>query len=335
MNAENKEKQIGPATDFEVVKRDNKAMEFVPYGAQDRIKLSVSIIQNTVAVPTRSGKTCSERDALKFMMMCQAQRLNPFAGDAYLVGYDSQEGPSFSLITAHQAFLKRAEMHPQYDGMESGIVLLKEDGTTEDRETDFHLPEERVVGGWARVHVKDRKIATYRRVRMERFNKGRAQWKEDAAGMICKCAEADALRSSFPTMVGGLYLREEMDFMPNTNGNGFQVPERAGNLVAVISDKPAEPAPVQSSPEGDGTNKEPERAGEAKPTPQAELESVLTANGISFAEFIAWGDRTGAVPDAGSLPDMAALPADVAKRLLKGKLPMINGIKKAKAEAAQ
>lgn len=33
--------------------------------------------------------------------------------------------------------------------------------------------------------------------------------------MICKCAEADALRSSFPTMVGGLYLREEMDFIPD------------------------------------------------------------------------------------------------------------------------
>ncbi len=28
--------------------------------------------------------------------------------------------------------------------------------------------------------------------------------------MICKCAEADALRSSFPTMLGGLYMKEEL-----------------------------------------------------------------------------------------------------------------------------
>jgi hypothetical protein len=27
--------------------------------------------------------------------------------------------------------------------------------------------------------------------------------------MICKCAEADALRASFLTMLGGLYLKEE------------------------------------------------------------------------------------------------------------------------------
>lgn len=32
-----------------------RAVEFIPYGAADKIKLSVKIIQNMVAVPTRSG----------------------------------------------------------------------------------------------------------------------------------------------------------------------------------------------------------------------------------------------------------------------------------------
>ena len=33
---------------------------------------------------------------------------------------------------------------------------------------------------------------------------------DDPAGMIVKCAEADALRSAFPTMLGGCYTEEEM-----------------------------------------------------------------------------------------------------------------------------
>jgi len=185
-------------------------MEFVPFGAADKIKLSVAIVQNIIAVPTKSGKTCSERDAMKFMMLCQAQRLNPFAGDSFLVGYDGQNGPTFSLITAHQAFLKRAESSPDYDGMTSGI-LVNNDGTIEEREGDFHLPDEDVVGGWAKVFNKKRSHPTYRKIRMARFNKGFAQWKEDPAGMIVKCAEADALRSTFPTLLGGLYLREEKE----------------------------------------------------------------------------------------------------------------------------
>ncbi len=133
-----------------------KAMEFTPFGAADKIKLTVEIIQNIVAKRTKQGKTCSMQDAVKFMMMCQAKRLNPFEGDAYLVGYDANDGPSFSLITAHQALLKRAESSPHYEGMESGVILKGESGIAE-REGDFALEEEEVVGGWARVHRTGRK----------------------------------------------------------------------------------------------------------------------------------------------------------------------------------
>jgi phage recombination protein Bet len=206
--------QATQQTDFERL-LDKKSVSYVPFGGQDTLKLNVKNVQELIAVKTTSGKTCSENDALKFMAMCQALRLNPYAGDAYMIGYDSKDGPKFSLITAHAAFLKRAEVHPQYDGMESGVILMNDGGDIEERQGDFHLPEETIVGGWARVFCKDRTHPTYRRLRMTRFNRGFGVWKEDAAGMIVKCAEADALRSTFPTMVGGLYLREELDFMPD------------------------------------------------------------------------------------------------------------------------
>ena len=51
-----------------------RQVEFVPFGAVDKIKMTIAIVQNTIAVKTKTGKTCSERDAMKFIMLCQAQR---------------------------------------------------------------------------------------------------------------------------------------------------------------------------------------------------------------------------------------------------------------------
>ena len=214
-------------------------MEFVPFGAKEKIKLSVAIIQNLVAVKTKSGKTCSDSDAIKFMMMCQARLLNPFEGDAYLIGYDSKDGPTFSLITAHQAFLKRAEVSPEYDGMKSGIIVRQEDALR-DLEGDFYEEGQTVVGGWATVYFKNRKQPMHKRIRLQRFQKAWGIWQDDPAGMICKCAEADALRSSFPTMLGGLYLREEVE----TKKPAFASPEFSPNPLLV-----EKPQPTESSPE--------------------------------------------------------------------------------------
>lgn len=187
-----------------------RAVEFTPFMSKDPIKLSVAIVRNMICVPTRSGKTCTDAQAMKFMMLCRARELNPFEGDAYLIGYDTKDGPQFSLITAHQAFLKRAETHPEYDGMESGVIVKTKDGELVDREGDFILDDDKCVGGWATVHFKARKFPMKKRVKLTTFSKNFGRWLDDPAGMIVKCAEADALRSSFPTMLGGMYLDDEL-----------------------------------------------------------------------------------------------------------------------------
>ncbi len=187
---------------------ESKFTEFIPFGGQDKIKLSIEMVKNLIAVKTATGKTCSDVDAIRFVALCQAKRLNPFEQDAFLIGYDGKDGPKFTLVTAHQAFLKRAELHQEYNGMKSGLILMREDKLM-DTEGDFYLEGDDVLGAWATVFFKTRENSMHKRVRMKTFNKGFGRWKEDPAGMIVKCAEADALRSSFPTMLGGLYLREE------------------------------------------------------------------------------------------------------------------------------
>lgn len=285
--------------------------EFTPFGAADKIKLSIGIVQKLIANPTKSGKTCSETDALKFIALCKAQRLNPFAGDAFLVGYDSQNGPTYSLITAHQAFLKRAETSPDFDGMTSGI-LVEKDGNLEEREGDFHFKDENVVGGWAKVFHKKRAHPTYRKIRMERFNKGRAQWVEDPAGMICKCAEADALRSTFPTLLGGLYIEGErpiIDISPA--GGDLPLPK------VLVNSAPAE---LQEAP-----------AQEAKPAAAGDSfgDAIVNA-GFTFDDFQKRAGEAKWVADADSFGGFDEIPASDQKRLYRIRAQIIESLAKAK-----
>ncbi len=253
--------------DFQrLLERDAKTIvSYIPYGAQDQIKLTATNVQNLIAVRTKQGHTCSTRDALKFIAMCQAKRLNPFEGDCFLIGYDTQQGPSFALVTAHQTYLKRAELHDEFDGMTSGLIVKsEEDGKLSEIEGDFFEEGQQVVGGWAKVHFKNRKHPMYKRLRMARFNKGVSIWRDDAAGMICKCAEADALRSAFPTMLGGLYMQEERELEQKPKVSKpefsptplFTAPEPQGNVTVPAPSQPntgepepeTEPEPSNPSP---------------------------------------------------------------------------------------
>ena len=258
-----------------LTKTEDKGLtEFTPFGAQDKIKLSIAMVQNLIAVKTKSGKTCSQNDAVKFIAMCVARRLNPFEGDAFLIGYDGRDGATFSLITAHQAFLKRAELNGEYDGMTSGVIV-EDGGQLRELEGDFYSEGQVVKGGWAKVFFKNRKRAMHKRIRLARFQKAFGIWQDDPAGMIVKCAEADALRSSFPTMLGGLYLKEELsnEPAPKTTTPIFSspTPEQSVQEAEVIPEAAPEPpleAPAAPPvrPTAPAAPKTPEKAKEAPAT---------------------------------------------------------------------
>ena len=103
----------------------DKAIEYIPFLSEQQIQLTPRMVIRFMCKPTKSGKRATLEQALHFCMLCKARGLNPWEGDAFLVGYDTADGPEFSLITAHQAFLKRAEIHPEYDGMKSGVIVKR------------------------------------------------------------------------------------------------------------------------------------------------------------------------------------------------------------------
>lgn len=305
-----------------IEKPQEKPMEFIPFGAADKIKLSVALVQTTVCIPTRTGKTCTAREAVRFMMLCQAQRLNPYAGDCYLAGYDSKNGPTFTMITAHQAFLKRAETCKDYEGMESGVIILGEDGKVIEREGDFVLDDENCVGGWARVHRTGRK-PTYRRAAISAFKPPYETpfWenKYKAAAQIVKCAEADALRSTFPTLLGGLYTGEQLNMTSTASTVGIiELPPEAPVAIAETSQAVTEPGA------------QPERE---KLTSQQELEGIVIGGGFTFELFRDWASAGGHIQDADSLGSFADIPSDVAKRLVRAKTGMLGQLAAGKAGA--
>lgn len=186
-------------------------ISFQPLGESETVHLTISRVKQYLCTPTKSGKMPTDEQVMKFMMLCKAQSLNPWVNDAFLVGYDSKDGPQFSLITAHQALLKRAEASPEFLGIESGVVVACKDGSVKDRQGDLVLPGEALVGGWARVHRSDRAIPSYDSLNLKTFNTGYSRWAADPAGQIVKCSEASALRKAFPSTLAAMYCKEEMD----------------------------------------------------------------------------------------------------------------------------
>jgi phage recombination protein Bet len=190
--------------------RNGVVITYTPVGESESITLTIDRVKEFLCIPTRSGVMPTNSQVMKYMMLCKAQSLNPWVNDAYLVGYDSKDGPSFSLIVSHQALLKRAECSPEYDGLESGVIVKVGDQIIE-RHGKVTYDGEKLIGGWGRVHRKDRKISTYDSVNFKTYNTGRSRWAADPEGMIVKVAEAAALRKTFPSTLAAMYCAEEME----------------------------------------------------------------------------------------------------------------------------
>lgn len=214
---------------------------YVPFGEAREVCLTVGMVRQFLCTPTSKGFDPSDQDCVKFLMLCQSKRLNPWSGDAYLVGFDTQNGPQFSLITAHQALLKRAEASEHFNGIEWGVIVER-DGEEHQRQGDRVAKGEKLVGGWAKCYRKDRVVPFSNEVGLEVYSTGRSRWKVDPGGMIAKVARASVLRLAYPTELSGLYIGEETPAM----GGGEAVSEALERLDERRPSEQPEPEPVMT-----------------------------------------------------------------------------------------
>lgn len=153
----------------------------------------------------RGNDDITDQDLVLFMNLCKYQKLNPFIGEAYLIKY----GKEAQIITSKEAFMKRAESHPEYQGLQAGIVIQRDKEIIE-VEGAFHLPTDKIIGGWAKVYRKDKVNPFYQSVSFAEYDKKQALWKDKPSTMIRKVAIVQALREAFPTNLGAMYTEAEM-----------------------------------------------------------------------------------------------------------------------------
>lgn len=159
------------------------------------------------------SKNVTPQEVIMFMKLCEHQGLNPWLREAYLVKYGNQQA---SIVTGKTAFEKRAARCDKYRGFEAGIIVVRQDGSIENRTGTFYLPEERLVGGWARVYVDgyakpvETAVSMQEYIGRKRDGSVNGQWNAKPATMIRKVAKAQALREAFPEDFHDTYIAEEV-----------------------------------------------------------------------------------------------------------------------------
>lgn len=150
-----------------------------------------------------------------FAEMCRATGLNPATKEIWAI----KAGGRLQLMTGINGFLKIANSHPAFDGME---VSHEWDG-------------KQLVSCTVKVHRKDRKFPAIATAYMAEYAKPTPIWKQMPSVMLAKCAKSLAIREAFIQELGGLYTAEEMPAAYSAPR-----PEAPQGMQTVVSSKTGE-----------------------------------------------------------------------------------------------
>lgn len=213
--------------------------EIIKYTASDgsEVKLSPQIVMRYIVT---GGQEADEREVFGFMAKCQARRLNPLAGDAYMTTYNGKA----SVVVSKDYFVRTATQQPGFDGFSAGVVLVDRSGAIAYREGCIVGSQtERLVGGWAEVYDKTRSHPSRAEVSLAEYDQHRALWKTKPATMIRKVALVQALREAYPGAYGGLYDRDEMPEPGVEPPQEYEEPQAEEPQEASAPQEPAEELP--------------------------------------------------------------------------------------------
>lgn len=192
-----------------VQKKQEQTVKYEANGME--ITLTPQIVKNYLVSGNKDNVTMQE--LAMFINLCKYSKLNPWAKEAYCIKYGNEPA---TMVVGKEAFQKRAEANPNFDGAESGIIVENSDtGEITYRIGTMKLKNEIVIGGYAEVWRKDRSHSTRIEVSFDEYA-GRkkdgslnGQWSKKPATMIRKVALVQALRETFPSSFGGMYTAEE------------------------------------------------------------------------------------------------------------------------------
>ncbi|WAM33287.1 phage recombination protein Bet [Caldicellulosiruptor morganii] len=194
-------------------KETDSIIESVVYTSEDgkEIRLTFDTVKQYLV--SGDATKVSDEEVVLFMKLCEAQKLNPFRRDVYLIKFGDEPA---SLVVSKDVFIRRAQKSGLCNGWRAGVIIQHNDGTVEERQGTLVLPDEKLVGGWAEVFRKDWQIPLKVTVNLSEYIRRRKDgqiirsWQQMPATMIRKVALEQALREAFMEELQGLYGAEEM-----------------------------------------------------------------------------------------------------------------------------
>lgn len=197
-----------------------------------RIQINIAAVKQLVPGVDKA----SDMEIAAFLAFCASNGYDPFRKQAYLIKYKASDPASF--VVSYHVFLDRANKHPQFDGFQMGIVWRVSNEKVLGDPCDYKEDEQhQIIGGWARVHRKDRKFPFYREVpwsEMESTYRDRdtgamvanRNWRIMKTTMGVKTPLCRALRDAFPDELGGTYADVEPMLPPERSDLAAQVAPR-------------------------------------------------------------------------------------------------------------
>lgn len=219
---------------------------------------------------------------------CKARRLDPFKKPVHIVPvWDSKKGGMVETVWPSIAEMRTTAFRTgQYAGCDETVFgptisktfegKVKRDNKWEDVKVTVEFPEwaqitiYRTLGGVARKFVgpKTYWLESYgQQAPSELPNR---MWSRRSSGQLEKCAEAAALRKTFPEELGNEYAAEEMEGQRLYNGQTIEHEP----VVPRTLTPPTEPTPPAATIaiKGDGKKKAPPPPGVKKKDPEPDPE---------------------------------------------------------------
>lgn len=163
-------------------------------------------------IQTKNGSTPTPSQVKKFTAFCLAANLNPFKNQAYLVGYDSKNGPSFTTITAIDGYRAIAHRTGLYCGGEGGLEVNEKNFPVSATFTTKKLIQNQICAFQATVYYDEtvQTVLDYSSKDTIKPQIPNPIWSKRPKGQLMKCAEAAALRMAFPEDLDGAYIDAEL-----------------------------------------------------------------------------------------------------------------------------
>lgn len=202
----------------------------------EEIKLTPNIVKEYIVGNKDANITMQEFKM--FTSLCKARKLNPFLREVYCIKYGNSPA---TIVVGKDAILKRATLHPQFNGFKSGVIVKTLEGEIVNRNGCFKLDTDELVGSWCEVFRKDWENSIYTSCSFAEINQPKnPSWQKQPCVMSEKTAIVRGLRTAFVEELSGMYDSAEMETGEQnpTKSNGFTIDdldinESQGNAIDI------------------------------------------------------------------------------------------------------